>query len=150
MPLLELRRSYPKLLGCDPRFQLVLEDDPTLFPPSCLPSTVNSSGIDIVAGDGMLPWSEIMAIANKRAIVMPPFGIGMATDPLRRLGLVNFAPEMVELLKFGRGIDNRAFKEVGFKYQYTSAACGGGLGPIQAASPPRSEPKPSTTATKKT
>ena len=78
-------------------------------------------GIYNVAGDGQVPWSEIMAIVGKRGIPMPPFGIGMATEPLRRLGLVNLAPELVELLKFGRGIDNQAFKEAGFRYQYTSA-----------------------------
>jgi len=109
----------PKVAGYDPRFQLVHEDD--VVSAILFAQHRQLSGIYNVAGDGMLPWSEIMAIANKRAIVMPPFGIGMATDPLRRLGLVNFAPEMVELLKFGRGIDNRAFKEAGFKYQYTSA-----------------------------
>ncbi|MEZ5182685.1 MAG: hypothetical protein R2702_12560 [Acidimicrobiales bacterium] len=45
----------------------------------------------------------------------------MATDPLRRLGLVNLAPELVELLKYGRGIDNRAFQADGFEYRYTTA-----------------------------
>ena len=40
---------------------------------------------------------------------------------LRRLGLVDLAPELIELLKYGRGIDNRQFKEAGFRYRYTSA-----------------------------
>ena len=40
---------------------------------------------------------------------------------MRRLGLVNLAPELVELLKYGRGIDNRAFKDAGFTYRYTTA-----------------------------
>jgi UDP-glucose 4-epimerase len=78
-------------------------------------------GVFNVAGDGQLPWSEITAIVGKRGIPMPPFGIEMATDPLRRLGLVDLPPELISLLKYGRGIDNRRFKAAGFRYQYTSA-----------------------------
>jgi UDP-glucose 4-epimerase len=65
--------------------------------------------------------SEIMAIAGKRGIPMPPMGISLATAPLRRLGMVDLAPELIELLKFGRGVDNRRFKQAGFRYRYTSA-----------------------------
>lgn len=109
----------PKVAGFDPRFQLVHEDDVVAALLFALAHEV--PGIYNVAGDGMLPWSEIMAIAGKRGIPMPPFGIGMATDPLRRLGLVNLAPELIDLLRYGRGIDNRAFKQAGFEYQYTTA-----------------------------
>lgn len=120
-PLIEALQLplVPKVAGYDPRFQLVHEDDVV----AALLFAVDNEvpGIYNVAGDGQVPWSEIMAIVGKRGIPMPPFGIGMATEPLRRLGLVNLAPELVELLKFGRGIDNRAFKEAGFRYQYTSA-----------------------------
>lgn len=109
----------PKVAGYDPRFQLVHEDD--VVAALLFAVYQEAPGIFNVAGDGQLPWSEIMAIAGKHGIPMPPFGIGMATDPLRRLGLVDLAPELIELLKYGRGIDNRAFKEAGFQYQYTSA-----------------------------
>ena len=109
----------PKVAGFDPRFQLVHEDDVVAALLFALAEDV--PGIFNVAGDGMLPWSEIMAIAGKRGIPMPPYGIGVATDPLRRLGLVNLAPELVELLKYGRGIDNRAFQADGFEYRYTTA-----------------------------
>ena len=109
----------PKVAGFDPRFQLVHEDDVVAALLFALDREV--PGIFNVAGDGMLPWSEIMAIAGKRGIPMPPFGIGAATEPLRRLGLVDLAPELIDLLKFGRGIDNRRFKEAGFEYRYTSA-----------------------------
>ncbi len=109
----------PKVAGYDPRFQLVHEDD--VVAALLFAVYQEAPGIFNVAGDGQLPWSEIMAIAGKHGIPMPPFGIGMATDPLRRLGLVDLAPELIELLKYGRGIDNRAFKEAGFHYEYTSA-----------------------------
>lgn len=109
----------PKVAGYDPRFQLVHEDDVVAALLFALEG--NTPGIYNVAGDGQLPWSEIMAIAGKRGIPMPPFGVDVATEPLRRLGLVDLAPELIELLKYGRGIDNRAFKAAGFQYRYTSA-----------------------------
>jgi UDP-glucose 4-epimerase len=109
----------PKVAGFDPRFQLVHEDDVVSAILFALEQRI--PGIFNVAGDGQIPWSEVMAIAGKRGIPMPPFGIGTATEPLRRLGLVEFPPELIELLKYGRGIDNRRFKEAGFRYRYTSA-----------------------------
>ncbi|WP_426573587.1 NAD-dependent epimerase/dehydratase family protein [Aquihabitans sp. McL0605] len=109
----------PKVAGYDPRFQLVHEDDVVSALLFALDQEV--PGIFNVAGDGQLPWSEVTAIVGKRGIPMPPFGIAVATDPLQRLGLVDFAPEVIELLKYGRGVDNRAFKDAGFQYQYTTA-----------------------------
>jgi len=109
----------PKVAGYDPRFQLVHEDDVVAALLFAIDREI--PGIYNVAGDGQIPWSEVMAIAGKRGIAMPPFGIALATDPLQRLGLVDFAPEVIELLKYGRGIDNRAFKDAGFAYEYTSA-----------------------------
>jgi UDP-glucose 4-epimerase len=109
----------PKVAGFDPRFQLVHETDVVAAILFALHHRL--PGVFNVAGDGQLPWSEIMAIAGKRGIPMPPIGIEMATQPLRRLGLVDFPPELIALLKFGRGLDNRRFKEAGFTYGYTSA-----------------------------
>ena len=109
----------PKVAGYDPRFQLVHEDDVVSAILFALDKQV--PGVFNIAGDGMLPWSEITAIVGKRGIPMSPFGIDFATAPLRRLGLVDLPPELIDLLKFGRGIDNSRFKEAGFRYQYTSA-----------------------------
>ncbi len=109
----------PKVAGFDPRFQLVHEDDVVAAFLFALERRL--AGIYNVAGDGQIPWSEITAIVGKRGIAMPPFGIEMATEPLRRLGLVDLPPELVDLLKYGRGLDNRRFKEAGFRYRHTSA-----------------------------
>ncbi len=109
----------PKVAGYDPRFQLIHEDD--VVEAILFALNQRLSGIFNVAGDGQLPWSEITAMVGKRGIPMPPVGIDLATGPLRRLGLVDLAPELIDLLKFGRGIDTRRFKEAGFRYQYTTA-----------------------------
>jgi UDP-glucose 4-epimerase len=120
-PLIKALRLpfVPKVAGYDPRFQLVHEDDVVDAILFALDHDV--PGIFNVAGDGQLPWSEIMAIAGKRGIPLPPFGIGMTTETMRRFGVVELAPELIELLKYGRGIDNRRFKDAGFTYRYTTA-----------------------------
>jgi UDP-glucose 4-epimerase len=110
----------PKIAGFDPRFHWVHEDDVVSALLFCLEREV--PGIYNVAGDGMLPWSETMAIVGKHGVPLPPFATGLFTDPLRRIGLVDLPQEMIDLLTYGRGIDNRAFKDAGFEYQYTSAA----------------------------
>jgi UDP-glucose 4-epimerase len=108
----------PSLFGFDPRFQLVHEDDVVRSIEFVLENEV--PGVFNVAGDGLLPWSEVARICGKRTIPMPPFGMGLATAPLRRIG-VELPPELLELLKYGRGVDNRRLQRAGFKYHYTSA-----------------------------
>jgi len=109
----------PSVLGYDPRFQFVHEDDVVSSILFVLENQV--PGVYNVAGDGQLPWSEVASIAGKRTAPMPPFGIALATAPLRRLGLVDLPPELIDLLKYGRGIDNRRLKQAGFPYRFTSA-----------------------------
>ena len=108
----------PSSFGFDPRLQFVHEDDVVRSIMFVLDNEV--PGIYNVAGDGLLPWSEVARICGKRTVPMPPFGMGLATTPLRRIG-VDLPPEFLTLLKYGRGVDNRRFKRAGFKYQYTSA-----------------------------
>ena len=109
----------PKVAGFDPRFQFVHEDDVIASLLFVLEEQV--PGIFNVAGDGQIPWTEVAAIVGKRTMPMPPVGIGMATGPLRRMGLVDLAPELIALLKYGRGVDNRRLKQAGFRYRHTSA-----------------------------
>jgi UDP-glucose 4-epimerase len=40
--------------------------------------------------------------------------------PLRRLG-VDLPDEFLDLLRHGRGVDNRRLKQAGFEYRFTSA-----------------------------
>jgi UDP-glucose 4-epimerase len=47
--------------------------------------------------------------------------------PLRRLG-VRVPDEMLNQLRFGRGLDNRKLKATGFRYQYTSREAALNLG----------------------
>ncbi|MBS1847239.1 MAG: NAD-dependent epimerase/dehydratase family protein [Actinobacteria bacterium] len=108
----------PSILGFDPRFQLVHEDDVIRAIVHVLDGRI--PGIFNVTGDGMLPWSEIARICGKRTVPMPPIATELAALPLRRLG-VDLPDELLSLLRYGRGVDNSRLKETGFSYAYTSA-----------------------------
>jgi len=109
----------PSVFGYDPRFQFVHEADVVRAILFVLAGRVQ--GIYNVAGDGLLPWSEVAAICGKRTFPLPPFGMGLLSAPLASLGIVDLPPELLDLLRHGRGVDNRRLKKVGFEYHYTSA-----------------------------
>ena len=44
-------------------------------------------GVYNVAGDGLLPWSEVASIVGKRVLPLFPYGLSLVTGPLRRVGL---------------------------------------------------------------
>jgi len=108
----------PCILGFDPLFQFVEEDD--VVRSIEFVTRVGLPGIYNVAGDGRLPWSEVAAICGKRLIPMPPVATELAAAPLARLN-VELPQELLDLLRYGRGVDNRRFKAAGFTYGYTSA-----------------------------
>jgi UDP-glucose 4-epimerase len=108
----------PSIFGFDPLMQFVEEDDVI----RSLEFTMRNQlpGIYNVAGDGRLPWSEVASICGKRLLPLPPVFTGLFAGPLDRLG-VELPPEMLDLLRYGRGADNRRLKRAGFEYRYTSA-----------------------------
>jgi UDP-glucose 4-epimerase len=108
----------PMILGFDPRYQFVHEDDVV----HALEHAVQHKlpGVFNVAGDGVLALSEVAGLLGKPYVpLLPPWGAGLAAAALRRLG-VHIPPEMLGQLRFGRGVDNRRFKAAGFRYTYTS------------------------------
>lgn len=108
----------PSLFGFDPRLQFVHEDD--VIRAIRFVFDRRLAGVYNVAGDGLLPWSEVAAICAKRTVPLPPVATGLATAPLRRLGL-DLPPELLTLLRYGRGVDNRRLQQAGFRYHHTSA-----------------------------
>jgi UDP-glucose 4-epimerase len=108
----------PSVWGFDPRFQFVHEDDVIRSIMYVLDRHL--PGIYNVAGDGLLPWTEVARIAGKKTFPIPPIGTSLVTMPLRRAG-VKLPEELLDLLRFGRGVDNRRLKRSGFDYEYTSA-----------------------------
>jgi UDP-glucose 4-epimerase len=108
----------PCIFGFDPLMQFVEEDD--VVRSIEFVTRVGIGGVFNVAGDGRLPWSEVAAICGKRLAPMPPIATGLATAPLALVG-VELPPELLDLLRYGRGVDNSKLKAQGFAYGYTSA-----------------------------
>ena len=67
--------SCRRMFGFDPRFQFVHEDDVVRAILFVLDGQV--PGIFNVAGDGLLPWSEVAAICGKRTVPAAALGIGL-------------------------------------------------------------------------
>jgi UDP-glucose 4-epimerase len=118
--------AVPTVFGFDPRLQFVHEDDVVHALEHAafhhVPGTYN------VAADGVLALTEAVGLLGKTWIpVLPPWGTGLVAGPLRRLGF-RIPDEMIDLLRFGRGLENRGFKATGFRYGYTSRETVIGLG----------------------
>jgi UDP-glucose 4-epimerase len=110
--------AVPMVLGFDPRLQFVHEDDVVHALEHAAFESV--PGVYNVAGDGALALSEAIGLLGKRLLpILPPFGAGVLLGPLRRVG-IRIPDEMFNLLRFGRGLDNRLYKATGFRYGYTS------------------------------
>jgi UDP-glucose 4-epimerase len=108
----------PMILGFDPRYQFVHEDDVVHALEHAVKHRV--PGTFNVAGDGVLALSEVAGLLGKTyAPILSPWGTGIAAAVARRLG-VNIPSEALEQMRFGRGVDNRRFKAAGFHYQHTS------------------------------
>jgi UDP-glucose 4-epimerase len=110
--------AVPMVLGFDPRTQFVHEDDVVHALEHAALSDV--PGVYNVAADGILSLSETISLVGKLPVpVVPPFGAGLLSAPLRRLG-VRVPDELWNQMRFGRGLDNRAYKATGFQYGYTT------------------------------
>ncbi len=110
----------PSLLGFDPRFQFVHEVD--VIRSMLFVLDRNLPGVFNVAGDGLLPWSEVVRICGKRTVALPPWGTQFLTVPMAQLRLVDLPDEYLQLLRYGRGVDNSRLKDLGFRYEFTSAS----------------------------
>jgi UDP-glucose 4-epimerase len=110
--------AVPMILGFDPRYQFVHEDDVGHALEHAVKHRV--PGTYNVAGDGVLALSEVAGLLGKPyAPVLPPWGTGLAASVARRVG-IDIPSEALEQMRFGRGVDNRRYKAAGFHYQHTS------------------------------
>ncbi|MEY2398943.1 MAG: UDP-glucose 4-epimerase [Actinomycetota bacterium] len=109
----------PSVLGFDPLVQFTEEDDVIRSIEFVLRNRI--PGIYNVAGDGKIPWSEVAAICGKRRLPITPFGTGTVASLLDLVRAVDLPPEVLDLLRYGRGVDNRRLKRAGFQYQFTTA-----------------------------
>jgi UDP-glucose 4-epimerase len=110
----------PRVLGFDPRLQFVHEDDLLAVLRRCTiedhPGTYN------VAGDGVITLVQAARRTGKPTVPMPGALISALGGWGRRTRLVDFSPEQVSFLAFGRGIDTTRLKEmVGYTPRWTTS-----------------------------
>ncbi|MBJ7331950.1 MAG: hypothetical protein JHC95_18785 [Solirubrobacteraceae bacterium] len=123
----------PGVAGFDPRLQLVHPEDVVAALEHAALERID--GTFNVSGDGVLSLSEIASLLDRRLVpVLPPYGTRFAAMPLRRLG-VSLTPELVELLRHGRAVDNRALKATGLRLRYTSREAAVALRRVERAAP---------------
>ena len=110
--------AVPAILGFDPRYQFVHEDDVVGALEHALREGLH--GTYNCAADGVLAWSEVAGLLGKLpAPILAPWGTGLSAAALRPLG-IRIPPEMLRQLRFGRAVDNRALKATGHRLRYTT------------------------------
>jgi UDP-glucose 4-epimerase len=109
----------PRVFGFDPRVQFVHEDDGV----EVLRRAVveEHRGTFNVAGSGVLLVSQAIRRAGRPALQVPSPAVSVVGSLFRRAGLVDFSPEQMEFLQFGRGVDvTRLRDDFGYEPTYTT------------------------------
>ncbi|HET6210221.1 MAG TPA: NAD-dependent epimerase/dehydratase family protein [Jatrophihabitans sp.] len=109
----------PTALGFDPRMQLVHETD--AIEVLRLASTTDRPGTFNVAADGVLMLSQAIRRAGKLTIAIPTPAVSLVGRAVRRSGVVDFSPEQMQYLNYGRVVCNAKLKtEFGYTPAYTT------------------------------
>jgi UDP-glucose 4-epimerase len=110
--------AVPGILGFDPRYQFIHEDD--IVGALHHAVTHDLPGVYNVAPDGVLVLSEVASLLGKPFVpLLPPWGTGPATALIAPLGL-RFPEVVRRQLRFGRGLDNRRLKQAGYHFALTT------------------------------
>ncbi len=111
----------PTAFGFDPRLQLLHETD--AIEVLRLASTSDRPGTFNVAADGVLLLSQAIRRAGKIAVPVLAPAVSFVGRAVRRSGVVDFSPEQMQFLNFGRVVANDRLKDVfGYTPQFSTAA----------------------------
>ncbi|MDH2426778.1 NAD-dependent epimerase/dehydratase family protein [Sphaerisporangium sp. TRM90804] len=110
----------PTVLGFDPRLQFVHEDDGVeVLRRMALedhPGTFN------VTGEGVLLLSQCVRRSGRPAVPVPSLTFRMLGDLARGLGRVDFSPEQLALMVYGRAVDaGRLAVELDWRPKFSTA-----------------------------
>jgi UDP-glucose 4-epimerase len=109
----------PTVLGFDPRVQFVHEEDGMEVLRRAI--VEDHRGTFNVAGDGVLLLSQAIRRAGRTSVWFPSPAVSVVGSVFRRSGLVDFSPEQVKFLQFGRGVDiTRLHEDFGYTPRYTT------------------------------
>jgi UDP-glucose 4-epimerase len=109
----------PTALGYDPRLQLVHEEDAV---EAFARATHDAPrGIYNITGQGVVFLSKAIRMLGKVGLPMLYPAARAASSVLRRVGTVDFPPDQLRFLMYGRVVDSkRARQEFGFLARYTT------------------------------
>jgi len=109
----------PTVLGFDPRVQFVHERDGLEILHEAVVG--NHRGTFNAAGDGVVLLSQAIRRAGRTSLPLPTPALSLASSLFRRTGLVDFSPEQVPFLQFGRGVDTTRLRtDFGFTPTYST------------------------------
>jgi UDP-glucose 4-epimerase len=112
-------RIVPTVLGYDGRLQLLYEEDALAVLERA--TRARLPGIFNVAGDGVLLVSQAIRRVGAIAVAVPGPAVSTVARVLRGAQLVDYSPEQIRLLHFGRVLDtSRLRAEFGFTPRWTT------------------------------
>lgn len=110
----------PTVLGYDPRLQFCHEDDAVAVLRRAV--VEHHPGIYNVAGDGILYLSQCIRRAGRVPVPVPTPLVNGVAGLVRRTNRVDFSPEQLRFLRFGRvGDIQRLRHDFGYEPQYSTA-----------------------------
>ncbi|MCO7195288.1 NAD-dependent epimerase/dehydratase family protein [Pseudonocardia sp. McavD-2-B] len=109
----------PTVLGYDARIQLLHEEDGLTVLERA--ATHELPGVFNVAAHGVLMLSQAIRRAGKIAVPVPSGAVGPVSRVLRGARVVDFSPEQMRFLNFGRVVDlTRLIDDFGFEPRWTT------------------------------
>jgi UDP-glucose 4-epimerase len=107
------------VLGYDARVQLLHEEDALAVLERAASEEI--PGVFNVAADGVLLLSQAIRRAGRIPVPVPSPAVGPVSRVFRSARLVDFSPEQMRLLNFGRVVDNSRLKrQFGFTPRWTT------------------------------
>jgi len=110
----------PTVLGYDARVQLLHEEDALAVLQRA--ATRELPGVFNVGGDGVLLLSQAIRRAGRVPLPVPMPAVGPFSRLFRSAGLVDFSPEQLRFLNFGRVVDTTRLRtEFGYQPRWSTA-----------------------------
>jgi len=113
--------AVPTVLGYDPRIQLCHETDALEI--LRLAAVGDHPGTFNAGGDGLMLLSQAVRRTGRPPLPVPPGAVSLVGNVFRRAGLVDFSPEQMRFLEYGRLVDvSKLHEKFGYQPRYTTTS----------------------------